>query len=68
MQLAKSSENLECDETPCHFFLIAVCLSGNVYTCLTERYDAEKTEQISPQETVPRRKKQNQTAWSSGAN
>lgn len=51
MQLAKSSENLEYDETSCHFFLIAVCLSGNVYTCLTERYDAEKTKQISPQET-----------------
>lgn len=51
MQLAKSSKNLECDETPCHFFLIAACLSGNVYTRLIESHDAEKTKHISPQES-----------------
>lgn len=34
-KLAKS-KNLECDELLVTFFLVAVCLSGNVYICLTE--------------------------------
>lgn len=31
--------------------MTAACLSGNVYTRLIESYDAEKTKQISPQES-----------------